>query len=738
VFYVESSGFSGCVENISSTLSTLAYSVININSEINCRTCLTNNSIICPSPTPTSTATPTKTPTKTPTQTITSTPTHTPTKTSAVTPLPTETPTKTPTNTQTPTNTLTPTVTPTIPDCGLSGLSLNVCWDDVTQTGTVLIATGNIAVNYSNFYFEYYSSPNSTGPWTLASSSHSYIAQGLIFTPPPPSPFLWYKAVMYCYQGAANPRVDIVQVKPANVDPLYMTTFGYIDIPLIGNDILIPFNILLKASDVVTIKNLNTDFIITTLENVTTSTVLASSTNSYTNTVSNFVNNGNQLQFTINYLLGGFNCPILRPFNVEVMPDITLYTDTYIVCPNGSATLSTNAYAYDTYLWSTGEVTPTIVVTSADTYSCTATKTSGIFSYSTTNYIVIGGSSDIAIPTIVDEATGIPVPNGYTLCSPNSITMKVVDNGDYSGGYPPGTTVTWVGYGITGPVNTTFISSSQGSTFIAVITVGGTGCVFTSSTITITTRSFQMVPTITNTTCGLNNNGSIFASLTTPPSTPYRYIWYDSLMNVISDTTTVSTGTSITNLSASTYYLSVQENVGGTPPSCTSSLYSYVVGTTPKQVISVTHTDVTCNGANDGAVYVSIVSGGTAPFTYLWSNGPTSNSQNSLPGGVYNVTVTDSNNCSVTGTTTVNEPTAITDNPVIVNPTPSASDGSIQSNPSGGVSPYNIDFYDGNGNFISGCNGVTTCTASNLSSGTYYVLITDSNNCQITEEINLP
>ena len=38
---------------------------------------------------------------------------------------------------------------------------------------------------------------------------------------------------MYCYQGAANPREEIVQVKPANVDPLYMTTFGYIDIPLI-------------------------------------------------------------------------------------------------------------------------------------------------------------------------------------------------------------------------------------------------------------------------------------------------------------------------------------------------------------------------------------------------------------------------------------------------------------------------------------------------------------------------
>jgi hypothetical protein len=617
-------------------------------------------------------------------------------------------------------------------------LSLNFCYDSITDTGSLIAATGNISVNYSNFYFDYYYGPTSAGTWTLF-AGHTFINTGLPVIPIPPALTMYYRVMMYCYQGASLFREDILEVKPLN-EPQNMETFGYIDIPLLGNNILIPNNILLKQSDVVTIKNLNTDFIITTLENVTTSTIISTNTNSYTNTVSSFVNDGDELKFTINYTGTGFNCQINRSFFVNTIPDLVLTASTYTLCPGQNITISTNPYPYDSYLWSNGAVTSSINITSATTYSCTATTTSGIFSYSLTNSVVIGGSTDIAIPTIVDVATGLPVPNGFTLCSPNSINMKIVDTGDYSGGYPTGTTVDWVGYGVSGPVNSTTISSNSGSEFVGLITVGGTGCQFTSNTITIVTRSISMLPTITGTTCGLNNNGSIVASVVSSSSTPYRYIWYDSLMNVLSDTTTNSLSTSLTNLSASTYYLSVQDNVGGIPPSCTSTLFSYVVGTTPKQVISVTHTDVTCNGLSDGTASVSIVSGGTAPFTYFWSSGPnpTSNSQIGLPGGVYNVTVTDSNNCSVTGTTTVNQPTAITDNPVIVNPSPSASDGSIQSNPSGGTSPYNIDFYDGSFNLIYGCIGVTTCTATNLSSGTYFILIIDSNNCQIIEEIYLP
>jgi len=46
-----------------------------------------------------------------------------------------------------------------------------------------------------------------------------------------------------------------------------------------------------------------------------------------------------------------------------------------------------------------------------------------------------------------------------TLCSPNEINISVADTGAYSSGYPAGTTVEWLGYGISGQVATTTISS---------------------------------------------------------------------------------------------------------------------------------------------------------------------------------------------------------------------------------------------------------------------------------------
>ena len=50
--------------------------------------------------------------------------------------------------------------------------------------------------------------------------------------------------------------------------------------------------------------------------------------------------------------------------------------------------------------------------------------------------------------------------------------------------------------------------------------------------------------------------------------------------------------------------------------------------------------NVTCNGGNDGQTYVS-AAGGTAPYTYLWDNGQTTDTSYNLNAGDYVVTVTD-------------------------------------------------------------------------------------------------
>ena len=57
---------------------------------------------------------------------------------------------------------------------------------------------------------------------------------------------------------------------------------------------------------------------------------------------------------------------------------------------------------------------------------------------------------------------------------------------------------------------------------------------------------------------------------------------------------------------------------------------------------------VSCNGANDGWIDVTIL-GGTPPYTYLWSHGSQSED---IPAGLvaktYTLTVTDSKGCSFT------------------------------------------------------------------------------------------
>jgi gliding motility-associated-like protein len=120
----------------------------------------------------------------------------------------------------------------------------------------------------------------------------------------------------------------------------------------------------------------------------------------------------------------------------------------------------------------------------------------------------------------------------------------------------------------------------------------------------------------------------------------------------------------------------------------------------------------------------STPAGGTAPYTYLWSNGAVTQNISSLGSGTYSVTVKDANNCTATATTTLTQPSLVSG--LISNQTNvscnGGSDGSVTVVANGGTSPYSYLWSDAQ----------ATATATGLAAGNYTVTISDANSCSTT------
>jgi len=101
--------------------------------------------------------------------------------------------------------------------------------------------------------------------------------------------------------------------------------------------------------------------------------------------------------------------------------------------------------------------------------------------------------------------------------------------------------------------------------------------------------------------------------------------------------------------------------------------------------------DVSTFNGTDGGIDISII-GGTGPYTYLWSNGDTTQDISGVPAGTYTVTVTDSEGLQATQSCTVGQPFAVN---CFASPVPvtsnGASDGAINVvGIGGGTGPYSI------------------------------------------------
>ncbi|HXB39268.1 MAG TPA: PKD domain-containing protein [Bacteroidia bacterium] len=220
------------------------------------------------------------------------------------------------------------------------------------------------------------------------------------------------------------------------------------------------------------------------------------------------------------------------------------------------------------------------------------------------------------------------------------------------------------------------------------------------------------VTTFTNVSCNGGNNGGATVT-TTSALTPVSYTWSPSGGNA----------STATGLSPGNYTVSVSD-AGSCPVTATVNI------TQPAPiVITLTATPAGCGG-NNGTATASSVTGGTSPYTYIWSptggNGVTASN---LAPGNYTLTVTDIHLCTSTQTITV----ANGAGPQVTVTSASvtcfgASTGSATASVTGGVGAITYTWSPAGGN---------NATANSLPAGTYTVVVSDANACTVTNTITI-
>lgn len=352
------------------------------------------------------------------------------------------------------------------------------------------------------------------------------------------------------------------------------------------------------------------------------------------------------------------------------------------------------------YIWSTGDSIQFIDSLVAGVYSVTATdqnNCSAVISYS------VGEQSSLTFnPAVVTNA-------GCTQLG--SITVSAAGG---SGTF----TYTWNNLQ-TGAT----IDSLSAGTYTVTATDGG-GCSITAAYVV---NDVSQTVTISDTTivpvgCAGAGTGAITVTIS-GGTAPYTYTWDNS-----------QSGATIDSLTPGLYAVTVTDANG-----CSTTGVFEVPNGNPLSV-SVTATDLICNGTTSGQATAN-ATGGTAPYSYLWSNTPAGTTQTitGLGWGFIQVTVTDANGCSGTGSDVIDQTEGLTfyrqldpfycENPAY---------GNVLIDPRGNVGPVLVDVLTVGSYTVSDAGVDTIAYFTNIPAGdTYYFTLTDSLGCTVSDSFEI-
>lgn len=391
-------------------------------------------------------------------------------------------------------------------------------------------------------------------------------------------------------------------------------------------------------------------------------------------------------------------CIAIEPVNISSPNPFTISsTIQNVTCFGGfdgqiSVNVSGGSPAY-TYSWSPGPLngqgTSSISGITAGVYTLNLTDQNGCDTNLT--FTVTEASEILASFTTIDANCG--VADGFINATVTGGTVA----GDFTYQWLDGSSNP-----IAGAINPSLSNVAAGTYFLRVIDDNACEKTFLT-TLGNTNAPTIQVDSIRNLSCFGDNNGAIFITASGTNS-PFTYNWIPQ----------GQTSQDIANLSAGNYIVGVTNTLG-----CVSFDTASVLA--PAELLAnFTNTDASCGLCNGEARVLA--SGGTAPYTYLWSNGSTADTANALCAGVYSLVLSDANGCSKSFNFNINAsggPTGATVSTTAAS-CASSCDGSASVLPIGGTAPYTYSWLH---------NGANTNSLNNLCAGNYVLLITDRKGC---------
>jgi len=231
--------------------------------------------------------------------------------------------------------------------------------------------------------------------------------------------------------------------------------------------------------------------------------------------------------------------------------------------------------------------------------------------------------------------------------------------------------------------------------------------VTTTFEIKAASEGMQVSESIQDLGCSGQSNGSINLSVKGGQA-PYTYTWSNG-----------STSEDLNNITAGDYSVIIKDLTG-----C-SFQASYSVKAATQMGVKETIQPESCAGAGNGAIQVN-VQGGTAPYTYKWSNGQNTSRLTDVNAGDYSLTVTDAIGCTVEKKFALGTDSALEIE--ILDQTNSecagSSAGSIHLAIKGASGKYTTKWSD---DPSAGLN------RENLPAGTYHLSVSDESGCNVSK-----